>query len=180
MTRDSGNTPAERPAEARFRLPWPAEYVVPAHCSSCDAKMGDDTYTYPLRLERSGQASRDALTLMLPLCAHCRRRRNWDRAGALVGMLFGVLALIVMYPLLERVHIILAVLAAVMVFFGTAIAFSILWARLTDRFVGLPRFESVLFSQPRGASYIAFVFHHAGYGERFRSANSPPADSTES
>jgi len=173
---DSGDSSASRPADARFRLPWPAEYVVPAHCSSCDVEMGDDAYTYPLRLERAGKADRDAPALMLPLCAHCRRRRTWDRAGALVGMLFGVAALAVMYPLLEQAHIVLAVLAAVVVFFGTAVAFSILWARLTDRFIGAPRFETVLFNRPRGADYIAFVFHHAGYGERFREANSRPND----
>jgi len=174
MSMDSGDTSAGRSADARFRLPWPAEYVVPAHCSSCDAEMGDDTYTYPMRLERGGKADRDAPTLMLPLCARCRRRRTWDRAGALVGMLFGVVALVVMYPLMEQAHIILAVLTAVVVFFGTAVAFSILWVRLTDRFVGKPRFEGVLFSRPRDADYIAFVFHHAGYGERFREANTEP------
>jgi hypothetical protein len=179
MTTGSGERSTRQPADARFRLPWPAEYVAPAHCSSCDAEMGDDSYAYPLRLERGGRADREAPTLMLPLCAHCRRRRRWDQAGALIGLIFGIVALAVMYPLLERAHIILAVLAAVAVFFGTAVAFSILWARWANRLVGPPPFESVLFSRPRDADYVAFVFHHAGYGERFRAANSPPTDRTE-
>ena len=164
-------SPPDESADARFRLPLRETYVVPAHCSSCDADMGEDAYSYPLYLKRAGKADKSGPTLMLPLCAHCRRRRSWDRAGALIGILFGGLALVVLYPALRQAYVLLAVIAAVVLFFGTAVGFSILWIRVADWIVGRPRFESVLFSRPRGADYVAFVFHNQVYGERFRGAN---------
>lgn len=165
---------SDESADARFRLPLRESYVVPAHCSSCDADVGEDAYSYPLYLERISKGDKSGPTLWLPLCAHCRRRRSWDRAGALIGILFGGLALVVLYPALRQAYVLLAVIAAVVLFFGTAVGFSILWIRVADWIVGRPRFESVLFSRPRGADYVAFVFHNQVYGERFRRANATP------
>lgn len=165
-------TDSTSPAAARIRLPIREDYVIPPHCSSCDVEVESDAHRYSLRLEPTGRGKKgDAPTLMLPLCEHCRRRRLWDRAGAGVGLIFGGVALVVMYPLLEQANVALAVVTAIVVFFGTAVAFSILWTRATDRFIGPPRFENVLYNRPRGADHVVFVFHHTGYGERFRDGN---------
>lgn len=160
-----------------FHLPLQKEYVVPARCSSCDGELGVGAVTYPLRLESEGKAERFGTIIAMPLCGHCHRRRTWERAGAFIGMLFGGLAVLVLYPALRAFHPLLGVLSAMVFFFGVAIGFSIIWMRVCDMLVGLPRYASVLFYRQRGSDEVFFSFANRSYGERFMRANQP-ADKT--
>jgi hypothetical protein len=99
-----------------FHLPLQKEYVVPARCSSCDGELGVGAVTYPLRLESEGKTERFGTIIPMPLCGHCHRRRTWERAGAFIGMLFGGLAILVLFPALRAIHPLLGVISAIIFF----------------------------------------------------------------
>lgn len=146
---------------------------MPARCSSCDGELGAGAVTYPLRLESEGRTERFGTIIAMPLCSHCHRRRIWERTGAFIGMVFGGLAILVLYPALRAFHPLLGVLSAIIFFFGVAIGFSIIWMRVCDILVGLPRYASVLFYRQRGSGEVFFSFANRSYGERFMRANQP-------
>lgn len=159
-----------------FHLPLQREYAVPNRCSSCDGELDAGAVTYPLRLESEGKTERFGTIIPMPLCSHCRRRRAWERIGSFVGMLFGGLAILVLYPALRAIHPLLGVFSAIIFFFGVAIGFSIIWMRVCDLLVGQPRYASVLFYRPRGSGDVFFSFTNRSYGERFMRANQPAGE----
>jgi hypothetical protein len=173
---DLGPAPSVSRMRFSFHLPLQKEYVVPARCSSCDSELDAGAVTYPLRLESEGKTERFGTIIPMPLCGHCHRRRTWERAGAFIGMLFGGLAVLALFPALRAIHPLLGVISAIIFFFGVAIGFSIIWMRVCDLLVGLPRYASVLFYRQRGSDEVFFSFANRSYGERFMRANQPASE----